>query len=275
MTTVQDSLLGKPTDYAGHYDPDRLFPIERAGKRAELGIVGAPPFFGGDIWNAYELSWLDRRGRPRVALARIDVPADSPCIIESKSLKLYLNSFMQERIEDGAEVIRRLQRDLTAAAGAPVSVTLGAPEDFTGVALQPLGGSSIDRADADIDSYSPPQPGLLVAHRDLIVEETLTSDALKSNCPVTGQPDWASLQVRYHGPRIGRAGLLRYLASYREHADFHEHCVERIYLDLWRHCAPQSLLVYARYTRRGGLDINPWRSSTACAAPANSRTPRQ
>jgi 7-cyano-7-deazaguanine reductase len=275
MITVHDSPLGKPSVYAGHYDRSRLFPIPRAAQRAALGVIDPLPFFGGDIWNAYELSWLDPRGRPRVALARFDVPAHSPCIIESKSLKLYLNGFMQERLASADEVTARLLADLSHAAGSTVAVEVLTPDQFAGVTLSPLGGALIDNADADIDHYGPPLPELLVAHHDLIVSEVLTTNTLKSNCPVTGQPDWASLQIRYRGPRIGRAALLRYVASYREHADFHEHCVERIYLDLLQRCAPADLFVQARYTRRGGLDINPWRSSQPCPAPDNRRTPRQ
>ncbi len=274
MSTPQDSELGKPTVYAGHYDASRLFPIARAGSRAALGIEAALPFAGADIWNAYELSWLDPRGRPCVALARFDVPAGSPNIIESKSLKLYLNGFMQERMER-TELTDRIARDLSLAAGADVAIAIIDPSDPAAVTLTPLRGAVIDFVDADVHHYGPPRPELLIAHHDLIVEETLVSHALKSNCPVTGQPDWASLQIRYRGPRIGRGALLKYLASFREHADFHEHCVERIFLDLQHYCAPSALFVYARYTRRGGIDINPWRASAAQDPPENQRQVRQ
>lgn len=275
MHDPHDSPLGKPVEYAGHYDPARLFPIARAEQRRRLGIESDLPFVGADLWNAYELSWLDPRGRPRIALARFDVPCDSPCIVESKSFKLYLNGFMQERIDDLATLEATLRRDLSAACGAEVGVALIGPADFGALRLAALEGESIDAADTDVDHYGPPQPSQLVADPARIVEETLVSDALKSNCPVTGQPDWASLQIRYRGPRIDRPGLLRYLAGYREHADFHEHCVERIFCDLAARCAPERLLVYARYTRRGGLDINPWRSSAPCVPPENLRLARQ
>jgi len=274
MQSVLDSELGKPTVYAEHYDASRLFPIARAPTRKSLGLRGKLPFFGGDIWNAYELSWLDLRGRPRQALVRLEVPAVSPNIIESKSLKLYLNGFMQERLSDD-ELLLRLRRDLSQAAGDAVEVTLASAAQWSEGETTSLAGTLIDAVDTDITHYGPPDRELLIAHRDLIVEETLLSHALKSNCPVTGQPDWASVQVSYRGPRIGRAGLLRYLCSYRQHADFHEHCVERIYLDIQRCCAPSRLRVLARYTRRGGIDINPWRCSEAGGAPANGRTPRQ
>lgn len=275
LNTPADSLLGQPVAYAGHYDASRLFPIARATQRGTLGITGTLPFHGGDIWNAYELSWLDRRGRPRVALARFDVPADSPNLIESKSLKLYLNGFMQTSMADAEAVAERLRADLSAAAGATVAVRLSTLAQFEDETIGRLAGDCIDEADTDIDHYGPPRAGELLADADAAAEETLVSHALKSNCPVTGQPDWASVQVSYAGPRIDRAALLRYLAGYREHSDFHEHCVERIFLDLSARCAPRRLLVYARYTRRGGLDINPWRSSQPQPAPDNRRSARQ
>ncbi|MGQ0798619.1 MAG: NADPH-dependent 7-cyano-7-deazaguanine reductase QueF [Pseudomarimonas sp.] len=275
MHTVHDSALGKATIYAGHYDPGRLFPIARAGQRATLGTDIGHTFFGADIWNAYEFSWLDVRGRPRVALLRLDVPADSPNLIESKSLKLYLNGFMQQRVDDISDVEATLHRDLSAVAGAEVSVDVMAHTDSRSIVVVGMQGESIDDADVDIDHYGPPDAGLLHADAQHPVTETLTSDALKSNCPVTGQPDWATLHVTYSGPRIDRGGLLRYVASFREHADFHEHCVERMFVDLRERCAPTTLLVYARYTRRGGIDINPWRSSEPRVGPENKRTPRQ
>jgi len=275
MHEAHDSLLGKAVDYAGHYDPGRLFPIARATQRRALGIEAALPFTGGDLWNAYELSWLDPRGRPQVALARFDVPCESPAMVESKSFKLYLNGFMQERMADAAAVEALLRRDLSAACGAPVQVRLMSPAQLAGLAIETLDGQSIDDADTDVDHYGPPQPDVLFADAMQIVEACLVTDALKSNCPVTGQPDWASLQVRYRGPQIDRSALLRYLVGYREHADFHEHCVERIFCDLQRRCIPETLFVQARYTRRGGLDINPWRSSHPCPLPDNPRLARQ
>lgn len=273
--TPQSSPLGQSVAYASRYDARLLFPIARAPARAELGIAAALPFHGVDIWNAYELSWLDARGKPRVALAEFRIPADSPSLIESKSFKLYLNSFNQERIGEAADLRERLERDLSAAAQAPVSAQLTLPSRFAQLAIEELAGESIDDLDVAIDAYGPPDASLLrVADDGPVVEETLVSDLLKSNCPVTGQPDWASLRVRYRGRGIDREGLLRYVVSFREHSGFHEQCVERIHVDLMRRCAPEWLEVYARYTRRGGLDINPWRSNRAGAA-ANPRGARQ
>lgn len=275
MNTPHLSPLGQAVAYASRYDASLLFPIARAQGRAELGLDGALPFHGVDLWNAYELSWLDLRGKPQVALAEFRVPASSPAIVESKSFKLYLNSFNQERIGDAQALGVVLARDLSAAAGAPVEVIVTPPERFAQVRVAELDGESIDAIDVAIDDYGPPNAAHLRLADDAgEVEESLTSNLLKSNCPVTGQPDWASVQIRYAGPRIDRAGLLRYLVSFREHAGFHEQCVERIYVDLMRRCAPARLEVHARYTRRGGLDINPWRGSHE-RTPPNPRGARQ
>ncbi|HEU4665040.1 MAG TPA: NADPH-dependent 7-cyano-7-deazaguanine reductase QueF [Dokdonella sp.] len=274
MTTIDThGPLGRAVAYASRYDPTLLFPIARAIGRAELGLDSTLPFDGVDVWNAYELSWLDARGKPEIALAEFRVPAHSPAIVESKSFKLYLNSFNQERLASIDAVRDRLVHDLSTAAGTPVEVALLPPARFASLALHELEGESIDGLEIDIDGYGPPDARYLRAGGAPIAE-TLVSNLLKSNCPVTGQPDWASVQIRYRGPRIEREGLLRYLVSFREHAGFHEQCVERIFVDLVRHCAPQALEVYARYTRRGGLDINPWRANTGAAAP-NPRGARQ
>ena len=272
-SAAQASTLGKTVDYADHYDASRLFPIARAAKRSELGITAPLPFSGVDIWNAWELSWLDPRGKPNVAIAEIRVPADSPCIIESKSFKLYLNGFNQERL-DSREALRvRIEADLSQAAGAPVSVRLKSLDEAAAEPMAEPPGFCIDALDIDIDCYGPPRPDFLRAGGDAI-DERLVSCLLKSNCPVTGQPDWATVEISYRGPRIDRAGLLRYLVSFRRHDDFHEQCVERIFVDLMRRCAPEHLTVQARYTRRGGLDINPWRS-TLPGGPGNVRGARQ
>lgn len=275
MSTPHDSPLGRTVRFGADYDPSLLFPIPRAPKRAEIGIAGALPFVGADIWNAYELSWLDPDGRPRVAVATFRVPADSPNIVESKSLKLYLNSYNQTRLA-GHDVLReRLQADLSGATGAPVGIELLSLPG-PGVGYGELEGESIDETTVRIGRYAPPDPDALVAHRNAArVEETLVSRMLRSNCPVTGQPDWADVQIAYAGAPIDRAGLLRYLLSYRLHDDFHEQCVERIFVDVARRCAPERLAVYARYTRRGGIDINPWRATTGSAPPPNLRTARQ
>ncbi|GAB2537897.1 NADPH-dependent 7-cyano-7-deazaguanine reductase QueF [Rhodanobacter koreensis] len=274
MSTPEHSPLGKSTVYADRYDPSLLFPIPRADKRAEIGVAEPLPFHGVDIWNAYELSWLDLRGKPAVALAEFRVPAASPNIIESKSFKLYLNGFSQERMADVATLVATLTRDLSAAAGAAVAVRL-AEANAAAFGVTDLDGHLLDAQDLDIDHYGPPQADFLSADASATpIGETLVSHLLRSNCPVTGQPDWGSVQIAYRGAPIDHAGLLRYLVSFRDHNEFHEQCVERIFVDLMQRCAPQQLSVYARYTRRGGLDINPFRSSTA-AMPGNPRTVRQ
>ena len=275
MSAPEHSPLGKSTPYADRYDASLLFPIPRAAKRAEIGVGAALPFHGVDVWNAYELSWLDARGKPVVALAEFRVPATSPNIIESKSFKLYLNGFAQERVESAERLAQTLTRDLADAAGAAVAVHLSEARARSH-AVADLAGESLDTQALDIDCYGPPQADYLTADATPApVHETLVSDLLRSNCPVTGQPDWGSVQIAYAGAPIDRAGLLRYLVSFREHSEFHEQCVERIFMDITARCAPQRLSVYARYTRRGGLDINPFRSSEAAAMPDNPRGARQ
>lgn len=279
MNPVQDpsqhSPLGKPTEYRANYAPELLYPIPRQLKRDELGIMPSElPFSGEDIWNAYELSWLNPKGKPVVALACFRVPADSPNLIESKSLKLYLNSFNQTKFSDILEVEAVIKCDLSAAAGAPVGVKI---DDLRGRPQATIAypqGVLLDDLDITCDLYQP-APELLMTTGEAVVEETLVSHLLKSNCLVTGQPDWAMLVVRYTGQPIDHAGLLRYLVSFRTHNEFHEQCVERIYCDITRLCAPMSLAVYARYTRRGGLDINPFRSSGHYPPPENLREVRQ
>ncbi|MDP3670029.1 MAG: NADPH-dependent 7-cyano-7-deazaguanine reductase QueF [Telluria sp.] len=273
--TADLSPLGKPAAYRTEYAPELLFPIARQEKRAELGLTGTLPFFGVDIWNAYELSWLNLRGKPQVAIATVTVPADSPNIIESKSFKLYLNSFNQTRLASPDALLEMLRRDLSSGFGAPVHVALTLQDAFATLRMGELDGLLLDRLDVEIAQYTP-QPALLKTVGDAApVEERLVSHLLKSNCLVTGQPDWASIQVHYVGAQIEQEGLLKYLIGFREHNEFHEQCVERIFMDIYRQCAPQKLAVYARYTRRGGLDINPWRSNFSGARPSNLRTARQ
>lgn len=263
--------LGRDVAYPAHYDPTLLFPIARALGRTALGVRDdALPFIGYDRWHAYELSWLDARGKPHAATTTLRVPADSPNLVESKSLKLYLNSFNAHRFDDAAAVLATIAADLTHAAGAAVEVSFGLPDVAAGD-----GAESIDGLNIGIDRYGPPDPQRLHADTGTIVDERLCSALLKSNCPVTGQPDWASVRIAYRGARLDRAGLLRYLVSFRDHAEFHEQCVERIFVDLMARCAPQALSVEARYTRRGGLDINPWRATPGTAQPQPGRDPRQ
>jgi len=271
MNTPLDSLLGREVAYPRHYDAALLFPIPRAAARAALGLGAALPFAGHDRWHAYELSWLDANGKPMVETATIAVPAASPNLVESKSLKLYLNSYNATRFDNAGAVRARIVTDLSQAAGAAVEVGFGLPPFEAGDG----DATSIDALDVAIDRYGPPDAGLLAIDGEAIVAETLRSDLLKSNCPVTGQPDWAGVRIAYRGPRIDRAGLLRYLVSFRDHAEFHEQCVERIFVDLMARCRPQALSVEARYTRRGGLDINPWRATPGSPAPVPRRDLRQ
>lgn len=274
--SVSDTPLGRSVTYPSQYDPSLLFPIARSENRASLNLDGPLPFKGVDIWNAYELSWLDAKGKPRVAMARFTIAADSPNIIESKSFKLYLNSFNQTRLENANALRERLGDDLAHAAGSAVEVDLILPQRFGQLSLSELDGTYLDKLDIEIDTYTP-APELLRCTEagDKIIEETLVSRLLKSNCPVTGQPDWACVQIRYRGRPIDHAAWLRYIVSFREHAEFHEHCVERIFTDVTQACKPEQLSVYARYTRRGGLDINPWRSNMETTPPADIRTVRQ
>jgi 7-cyano-7-deazaguanine reductase len=281
MNLPENSPLGKASAYADQYDASLLFPIPRAGKRAEIGISAAPPFFGADLWTAFELSWLNQRGKPQLALAHITVPCESPNIIESKSFKLYLNSFNSTRFADAVEVQARLRADLSEAAwrGAAqpssVGVKLLLPELFDREPVHELDGLSLDRLDVECTHYTPAPELLRATVGEPPVTETLTSNLLKSNCLITGQPDWASVRISYSGPQIDQEGLLQYLISFRNHNEFHEQCVERIFMDLWTRCQPHKLTVYARYTRRGGLDINPFRTSHPQGLPANVRTARQ
>lgn len=268
--------LGKSSDYKDEYDAGLLCPFPRQAKRDEIGVsAGELPFTGYDIWNAYEISWLNPSGKPVVAMAEFRFPFDSEFLVESKSFKLYLNSFNQTRFNGFAEVADTLQRDLSAACGAPVELDLLPLASLAGQTFVNLPGECIDDLDVEIDIYSLDAKLLAGAVDDSkTVEETLHSHLLKSNCLVTRQPDWASVLIRYCGPQIDREALLRYLVSFRRHSEFHEQCVERIFVDLKRFCAPEKLSVYARYTRRGGLDINPFRSDFEDGIP-NWRLVRQ
>lgn len=272
--SLSASPLGRATPGSTHYDPALLFPIARADTRAGLDLPQAA--YGADIWNAYELSWLNAKGKPVVAIGRFTVPMDSDSLIESKSLKLYLNSYNEERFEYADIVRQRLHADLSRACGKPVHVEILSVRPAFELSCAPLRGTSIDDQDLDFEPDQTPRPDSLVLSEPApFVREILVSELLKSNCPVTGQPDWASLQIRYAGPRIDHAGLLRYIVSLRRHQEFHELCVEKIYGEIMRRCAPEELLVYARYTRRGGLDINPWRASFQPTDIGQVRTLRQ
>ena len=273
--TPEQSPLGKPSSYTEQYDASLLFPIARKNAREQIGIGATLPFFGTDIWNAYELSWLNARGKPQIAIATFFIPADSPNIVESKSFKLYLGSFAQTSFDSIETVRDTIKRDVSAACGSSVSLHLYPPAEFSKLAMDEFEGTSLDRLDLDTDVYLPDASLLKAALDEAPVEETLFSNLLKSNCPVTGQPDWGSVQIHYVGPQIDQAGLLRYIISYRNHTGFHEQCVEKIFLDVLKVCQPVKLAVYARYTRRGGLDINPFRTNFNLPMPDNVRTARQ
>lgn len=276
-TGLEHSPLGRVATYPEHYDATLLFPLLRAENRVDLGLEAddALPFVGEDEWHGFELSWLNARGKPVVAVGRFRLPADAPNLIESKSFKLYLNSFNQSRFASADDVAATLERDLTQTTGGRVGVDL---LDVDDPALTPrtLPGECIDALDIEVNDYSPSADYLRAAAEGAeIVEETLHSHLLKSNCPITGQPDWGSVMVRYKGPRLDREGLLRYLIGFRQHQGFHEHCVEQIFTDLMRQAAPSELLVLARYVRRGGLDISPWRATPGLLPPSPLRLARQ
>jgi 7-cyano-7-deazaguanine reductase len=264
--------LGRHTTYPDHYDASLLFPIARQANRSTLPFV--PDWAGTDIWNAYELSWLNPKGKPQVATGRFTVPANSPNLIESKSFKLYLNSFNDAAFNDLQTVQDIMARDLSQAAGAPVQAHIQPLGPAATETLGALPGVNIDHLDVTVSHYTPAPQLLHCVPGAGVASETLVSDLLKSNCPVTGQPDWGTVQIQYRGPKIDHAGLLQYIISLRRHQEFHEHCVEQMYCDIWRACQPEALTVYARYTRRGGLDINPWRASAPGAVDA-IRTVRQ
>jgi len=280
--TPERSQLGRASAYADRYDPTLLFPIARATQREAMGLRGdALPFFGADLWTAFELSWLNARGRPQVAIAHITVPCETPHIIESKSFKLYLNSFNHSVFADAEAVRERLRLDLAEAAwrgsgrSGGIGVRLVMPEAFAREKVQELEGLDLDRLDIECTHYQPAPELLSCDATQPAVEETLCSRLLKSNCLVTGQPDWGSVQIHYSGAPIDQAGLLGYIVSFRNHNEFHEPCVERMFRDIMERCRPHKLAVHARYTRRGGLDINPFRTSFPQALPPNARTARQ
>lgn len=258
-TTLAGLSLGKATEYREIYAPDLLQAVPRSMNRVELNLSAELPFSGTDRWNGYELSWLNSKGKPHVAIMRCEVPVSSPNLIESKSFKLYLNSFNQSHFDCIESVVETLTADLSQCAGEKVKVMLFKPAEFPHMQISSFDAVSIDDLDIEVKDYQL-APSILHAGGEQ-VEESLTSDLLKSNCLITNQPDWGSVFIRYQGQQINHEGLLRYLISFRQHNEFHEQCVERIFCDIMAHCKPNKLSVYARYTRRGGLDINPFRSN--------------
>ncbi|MCE0724877.1 preQ(1) synthase [Legionella sp. PC1000] len=276
QSEAEQSELGKKSAYDETYNPDRLYPIPRAGKRQEIGVDPVQlPFYGFDCWNHYEVSWLNAKGKPMVAIAELFYDCSSPNLIESKSLKLYFNSFNNTRIQSVSELENTIKKDLQERVGAEVWVHVHLLEATGPFAeQQPLIGESLDDLDIECSIYLVEPSFLSVS--DEIVEEALFSNLLKSNCLVTNQPDWGSVQITYRGKKINREGLLKYLVSYRNHNEFHEQCIERIFVDIMNYCTPEKLTVYGRYTRRGGLDINPYRSTEKTSfAGKNLRLVRQ
>ena len=267
--------LGQNTEYKSQYDASLLQPVPRRLNREGLGIVEQQPFNqGADVWTCYELSWLNPHGLPQVAIADVEIDFKSENLIESKSFKLYLNSFNQTKFASIEEVEQTITRDLSQCASGQVSVKIHKLADYTNQLIVNFAGECIDEQEIQIESYTFSNQYLENIAEDEIVEETLVSHLLKSNCLITSQPDWGSVQIHYVGKRLNREKLLRYLVSFREHNEFHEQCVERIFTDLMQFSKPEKLTVYARYTRRGGLDINPFRSNFE-SVPVNLRMARQ
>lgn len=268
--------LGQKTEYKHHYDASLLQAVPRRLNRDSLGITEKQPFnVGADIWTAYELSWLNRNGLPQVAIADIWLDCTSESLIESKSFKLYLNSFNQTRFDDWESVQRTLENDLSRCASGQVSVKIRKLSELTAQPISDFSGEVIDEQEITIHDYHFSNNYLQGISEGEEVEETLVSHLLKSNCLITNQPDWGSVQIRYVGKKLNREKLLRYLVSFREHNEFHEQCVERIFCDLIHFGEIKKLTVFARYTRRGGLDINPFRSNFEPVPSENNRMARQ
>ncbi|WGE49563.1 NADPH-dependent 7-cyano-7-deazaguanine reductase QueF [Actinobacillus equuli] len=267
--------LGQKTEYKSEYDPTLLQPVPRKLNRDGLGITEQQPFDrGADVWTCYELSWLNENGLPQVAIADVAIDFRSENLIESKSFKLYLNSFNQTKFASLEQVEQTLAKDLSQCASGQVSVKVYKLSAYTQQPIVDFAGECIDEQDIQIDSYEFSNEHLVSVAEGEVVEETLVSHLLKSNCLITSQPDWGSVQIHYVGKKLNREKLLRYLVSFREHNEFHEQCVERIFTDLMQFAQPEKLTVYARYTRRGGLDINPFRSNFE-SVPQNLRMARQ
>lgn len=260
------SVLGQSVDYDAAYDPGLLFAIPRLQGRQQLGLGAELPFDGCDIWNAYELSWLHPTGKPAVAWAGLRIPALSPFIVESKSLKLYFNSLNQTRFESAEAVAAAIRRDVSACVVADIDVQVRLPTAWSEFPIEEPAGDCLDDIEIAVADYTP-RPDLLRLASDQRVTRRCYSRLLRSRCPVTGQPDWGTVCIEYSGREIDPAALLAYIVSFRQHQDFHEHCVERMFCDIRRQCVPEKLTVSARYLRRGGIDINPWRSSEPGSAP--------
>ena len=271
--TAKDSPLGKPTQYTGKYSPKLLVPILRRHNRSEIGIAEQLPFYGVDVWNLYEISYLNQKGKPIAGVAQVIFPCESAHLIESKSFKLYLNSFNQTKFDSKEVVQQIIEKDLSEKSGKNVEVMLFTIAEFPNQTIGTFASHCIDDLDIDIDTYHH-EPKFLSTEQK-IIEEKLHSNLLKSNCLITGQPDWGSVEINYSGKKINHEGLLRYIVSFRTHNEFHEPCVERMFMDIMRYCKPDKLTVEAHYTRRGGLDICPIRSTEKDVVPNYSRLIRQ
>ncbi|WP_413284985.1 NADPH-dependent 7-cyano-7-deazaguanine reductase QueF [Vibrio sp. MA40-2] len=268
--------LGKKTQYQQQYDANLLQPVARSLNREDLNLTADLPFYGCDIWTLYELSWLNEKGMPQVAIGDVSIPVTSPNLIESKSFKLYLNSLNQTRFASWDQLRKTMENDLSHCAGEPIQVSLRPLSNFTTENIADMQGNCIDEQDIEIENYQFDPTWLESSTNDEVVtDKVIHSHLLKSNCLITNQPDWGSVEIRYSGKKIDEEALLRYIISFREHNEFHEQCIERIYMDISHFCQPSSLTVYARYTRRGGLDINPYRSSNNTRPPCNHRLARQ
>ena len=268
-----DTPLGRRTDYIDQYTPSLLCPVPRWDAREVLELdPQSLPFHGVDLWTAYEVSWLDNRGKPVVAMAEFAVPCNSRNLVESKSLKLYLNSFANSRFASAKEVRALMEKDLSDCAGGPVDVRLLSLDEAAREPWLEIRGECIDHLDIEIDDAG--EPVRLLADQGAERSETLYSHLLRSLCPVTGQPDWATLVVRYIGAPISQVALLRYVVALRNHQGFHEQIIEQVFSDILAQCQPRQLSVYGRFTRRGGLDINPFRSNFE-DRPLNRRVVRQ
>lgn len=257
---TQTNPLGKTVKYPNKYDPKLLYSILRQEARNKLGLTESLPFMGQDVWNAYEVSWLDAKGMPRVVIAQFTIPCTSPYIIESKSFKLYLNSFNQQIFQDQNEVLTIMKKDLSEKADAAIEIQFYSPDKLSELGFCQPSGECLDELDVTTNHYQR-SPELLTTNSTQVAK-TVYSHLFRSNCPITNQPDWASVFINYQGNEIEPHGLLQYLISYRNEHDFHENCVEQIFVDLLEVCQPDELSVQAFFLRRGGLDINPFRATT-------------
>ena len=253
--------LGKPTEYKIKYDNTLLTPIPRSIGRNEIKLPKKIPFNGIDFWNCYEVSWLDTKGKPNVRILEIEIPSTSKYLIESKSLKLYLNSFNGTKFDNEHDIIGLIKKDLTDTTKETVTIKLSTLSDYNQRKILQFSGKSIDNLDVEISDYDVNSGLLKLSNGMKIIEETIFSDLLKSNCLITNQPDWASVQIKYKGREIDHKSLLKYIISYRNHNEFHEQCVEHMFMDIMTICKPESLTIFAKYTRRGGIDISPLRTS--------------